>query len=59
MSPHVDLAWQVPLGRRAALYMRKTFSNVCRCGSWTSQTPIITAGRWQPRRLRGAYLYTL
>jgi len=28
--------------------MRKTFSNVCRCGLRTSQTrPNPTAGRWQ------------
>ena len=34
-------------GRRAVLCMRKTFSDVCRCGSWISQVPISTTGRWQ------------
>ena len=38
---------QLIRGRRAVLYMRKTFSNVCRCDSWISQVPIITTGRWQ------------
>ena len=31
------IAWQSTRGRRAVLYMRKTFSNVCRCAPWTSQ----------------------
>ena len=32
--------------------MRKTFSNVCCCELWTSQTPNLTTGRWQ----RGVYV---
>ena len=44
-------------GRRAVLYMRKTFSNVCHCEPWTSQLPNSHAGRWQPKRLRGASIY--
>ena len=46
------------MGERAVLYMRKTFSNVCRCEQRTSQIP-------KPQQTddneasRGAYLYTL
>ena len=49
-----------PQGKSGRSYcMRKTFSNVCRCEPRTSQTLNITAGRRQPKRLRGAFLYTL
>ena len=33
------VACQSTRGRRAVLYMKKTFSNVCRCGPRTSQLP--------------------
>ena len=50
-----------PMGRSGRSYfMRKTFSNVCRCGLRTSQTRQHPHSRQMTtKRLRGTFLYTI
>ena len=48
---------QIPFGRRAILFMGKTFSDVCRCGTRISQVPITHSRQMTTRRLRSTNQY--